>query len=313
MTKPVPRSRLNITYRTRIDGVPVKQKLPFRLLVLGDFSGGHAGKLESRQIHSILSGMRVDSFMEELGITAPIEDPELATSLIGTLTGSVTGVVKKELPDGKAMVRLTGTAMVRGERAQNGLGNFQGEVSVSGDVEVPLQNEKVTIVSPKLNAYGKMSGDIAGTVSCTFTCDFAKGPIDVDRIESELSASVPVRLTIPVHSLKSFSPEFLAANVPEIRRLILLRRLILEMRAFISNRVELREDFKTVLQHSDLPALREWLIQSYPQLLIERKAASPAAASPPPASGGRSPGSPITPAPPPKSSSPSSSPSSPQS
>jgi hypothetical protein len=40
MSKPVPRSRLNITYRTRIDGVPVKQKLPMRFLVLGDFSGG---------------------------------------------------------------------------------------------------------------------------------------------------------------------------------------------------------------------------------------------------------------------------------
>src|SRR6478609_5580637 len=39
ISKAVPRSRLNITYRTRIDGQVVRKELPLRLLVAGDFSG----------------------------------------------------------------------------------------------------------------------------------------------------------------------------------------------------------------------------------------------------------------------------------
>lgn len=299
MSKPVPRSRLNITYRTRIEGRPVKQKLPFRLLVLGDFSGGNPDKLEARPVHSILPGMRIGTFMDELEITAPIEDRELATRLVGRLRGSVTGVIKKELDGGRAVVRLTGKAEVIGERADNGLGGFRGEVVLSGDVEVPLKDEKVTIGKPSLRAQGKVEGDITGNVDTTFAFDFTKGPIGVDDIKSDVSAAIPVILTIPLRGLRSFTPEFVAASVPEIRRLMLLRRLLMELRAQVSNRVELREIFKNVLQNNtaDLAQLREWLIQNYPKLTIDPKhLAAGSAPSPGTSSGGAA-----TPAPPPKS------------
>ncbi len=90
------RSRLTIKYRTNIDGVPVPQTLPFRLLVLGDFTGGkppadyaHAAQyapltedrlLPNRRIVSIRRGMQVDSIIEEMNVAFPIPkstDPAL--------------------------------------------------------------------------------------------------------------------------------------------------------------------------------------------------------------------------------------------
>jgi predicted component of type VI protein secretion system len=298
MSKPVPRSRLNITYRTRIDGVPVKQKLPLRLLVLGDFSGGCTDKLENRPVRSILSGMKLDSFMEEMQVTAPIEDRALACTLTGELRCVVRGTIKKELPNGKAVVRLEGKGTVTGERAHNGLGSFSGEVTVTGEVEAPLADEKVTITDPRLTVQGSVEGEITGNVRHVFTGELQPGMLEVDHLEAEIVVPVPVELTIPIRNLRGFSPEHISEKVPEIRRLLLLRRLILEMRAFIANRSELRTGFKDVLEHPDLPRLREWLIESYPQLRIDSRAARPApgpAATPtPPASQPPSP-----PAPPP--------------
>lgn len=301
MSKPVPRSRLNITYRTRIDGVPVKQKLPLRLLVLGDFSGGNPDKLENRPVRSILAGMRLDSFMEEMKVTAPIDDRALATRLPGQLECTIRGTIKKELEGGKAVIKLEGKGLVTGERAHNGLGSFSGEVSVRGEVEAPLVDEKVTITDPKLTVEGKVEGDITGTIRHTFTGELQPSMLEVDNLEAEISASVPVELTIPIRNIRGFSPEHISENVPEIRRLLLLRRLLLEMRAFIANRSELRTDLKNILAHDDLGKLREWLIESYPQLRLDPKAALPApgsaAAATPPASQ-PPPSPPSSPAPP---------------
>ncbi len=72
--KGVPRSRLNIPYRTHIDGREVKKELPLRLLVAGDFSGRLKSKLpelplldrrlmyaigQSNTLESVLALMRV--------------------------------------------------------------------------------------------------------------------------------------------------------------------------------------------------------------------------------------------------------------
>ena len=70
MTKPVPRSRLNITYRTKIEGTLKKVKLPMRFLVLGDFTSGNEAPLDDREIQSIMPGMQLKSFMSELDVTA---------------------------------------------------------------------------------------------------------------------------------------------------------------------------------------------------------------------------------------------------
>jgi len=53
VTKPVPRSRLNISYRTKIDGKPKKAKLPMRLLALGDFTGDRRTLLNELRVHGL--------------------------------------------------------------------------------------------------------------------------------------------------------------------------------------------------------------------------------------------------------------------
>jgi predicted component of type VI protein secretion system len=278
MSKPVPRSRLNITYRTRIDGQPVKQKLPMRFMILGDFSGGSADKLESRPVRSIKPGMKLDSFMKEMKLSAPIEDPRLATRMMGKLEGRVTGKIKKELPGGKAIVHLSGAGTVSGERKVNGLGDFAGEVRISGDVEVPLANEKVTIQAPLLYVLGAVEGGLTGRVDAKVTCTFEPGVVDVDALAGAVSGEVPVALTIPIRSLRSFAPEHIAASVPEIRRLMVMRRLLVEMRSSISGQSELRNVLKGVLESPELPKLREWLIANYAQLqLSAQSSATPAA------------------------------------
>jgi hypothetical protein len=229
-------------------------------------------------VRSIKPGMKLDSFMKEMKLSAPIEDPRLATRMMGKLEGRVTGKIKKELPGGKAIVQLSGTGTVSGERKVNGLGDFAGEVRISGDVEVPLANEKVTIQAPLLYVLGAVEGGLTGQVDVKVTCTFEPGVVDVDALAGAVSGQVPVALTIPIRSLRSFAPEHIAASVPEIRRLMVMRRLLVEMRSSISGQSDLRNVLKGVLESPELPKLREWLIANYAQLqLAAQSGAAPAA------------------------------------
>jgi predicted component of type VI protein secretion system len=239
-----------------------------RFLILGDFSGGCADKLENRPVQSIKPGMKLDSFMKEMKLSAPIDDPRLATRIMGTLEGRVSGKIKKELPGGKALVHLSGTGTVSGERKLNGLGDFAGEVRIAADVEVPLVSEKVTIEAPLLHVQGGVEGGLTGRIDAKVTCTFEPGVVDVDALTGAIAGQVPVALTIPVRSLRSFSPEHIAASVPEIRRLMVMRRLLVEMRSSISSQSGLRTVLKGVLENPELPKLREWLIANYAQLQL---------------------------------------------
>lgn len=85
--KSVPRSRLNITYRTRIDGRVVQKELPLRLLVAGNFSGrqlkGPYGReipgrelplLDRRPMYAIGKSGNLESVMKLMRIGLPVPD-----------------------------------------------------------------------------------------------------------------------------------------------------------------------------------------------------------------------------------------------
>jgi len=252
MSKPVPRSRLNITYRTRIEGEPKKVKLPMRFLVLGNFSGKNESMLSERPMHSLLPGMRVDSFMQEMKIASPIEPTGLAMSLVGKLTGTITGVFKKppEATDTTATVKLTGKGEADGRGRDNGLGDFAGEVMLEGEHDFTLENGKLKLADGgetiKLRAKGKVeppgdfevgiTGAIDGNVEVVVKENTAANSLDTSiDFGSPVAADVKVALTIPLRSISDFRPDALAARVPEIRRLVLLRRLVLELRSYISS------------------------------------------------------------------------------
>lgn len=65
----LPRSRITLTYRTTISGQPEDVDLPYRLLVMGDFSGGTSedrkADLEDRKLRSV-SGKNLDALMADM-------------------------------------------------------------------------------------------------------------------------------------------------------------------------------------------------------------------------------------------------------
>lgn len=296
MSKPIPRSRLNISYRTKIDGKPKKAKLPMRFLVLGDFTGSNKALLGERPIHSILPGMKLSSFMEEMKVTAPIEDRELREVLSGALAGAVTGVLVGEPESGakEARVKIRGRATVQGDGRVNQLGSFVGEVEVSGEVMLPFASGELAIpdggarvklaiegkVEPPPGAEIGLTGDVRGEYELTIgpsdgsasglTGEF-KGPVRAEQ--------VPVDLTIPLRSIHDFKPLHVAMSVPEIRRIVLLHRLVLEARNHISSFPELREAMKLELRGvasadsatAPLGKLRGFFRKKYPLLIADAR------------------------------------------
>lgn len=297
MSKPVPRSRLNITYRTRIEGEPKKVKLPMRFLVLGNFTGQNDALLGDRPMHSLLPGMKIDSFMHEMQVAAPIDDPELREQVVGVLSATVTGKLKKNPEEGdtSGVVKITGIGKVEGDGKDNGLGSFSGDVAIEGEAEFPLEDGQVALSGPvevelkikgKVEPPGDFDAGITGVVDTKIKVEIKENLAsdDVDTnidIRSPIGSEVSVDLTIPLRSINDFRPTQLAANVPEIRRLVLLQRLVLELRGYISGNPELRDMLKAELRlvkeamkegtagaDTSMGQLKAALTEQYPQLLV---------------------------------------------
>ena len=71
VNKKLPASRLMIQYDTRVEGIPKKKELPFRLLALGDFSKGRSKDakiaFEDREVRHIKNG--IDAELKDMNIT----------------------------------------------------------------------------------------------------------------------------------------------------------------------------------------------------------------------------------------------------
>lgn len=72
----IPRSRINLRYRTMVEGEPKEVELPFRLIVLGDLSLGSSTDrqvdLETRRLRT-LDGKNLDDLMENMKISISFE------------------------------------------------------------------------------------------------------------------------------------------------------------------------------------------------------------------------------------------------
>jgi len=145
ITDEIPKSRLTLTYRTTVSGEPETVTLPFRLLIMGDLSGGTS---KDRQL-------------------------DLDQRPIRAL-------------DGK------------------NLNQVMSDMNMSVRVTVPNR-------------------------------------IDPERAE-ELTVELPIR------SMKSFTPAEVANNVPKIKALLLLKKLLLEVQANLDNRKEFRRLLRALAQ-----------------------------------------------------------------
>jgi type VI secretion system protein ImpB len=74
----IPKSRITLTYKTEVQGEPAVVDLPFRLLVLGDFSGGSSKDrqvdLEGRGLRS-LDGRNTNQIMKDMKISLDMVVP----------------------------------------------------------------------------------------------------------------------------------------------------------------------------------------------------------------------------------------------
>lgn len=168
-------------YRTRISGTEVQKKLPFRVLVLGDFTGldAHAepknvnGAPEDREAVTTVpalaartvrsfrfgkSGERVDDFMAELLPYMKLPDG-LKTILPGRLLSpKLEGSEPKNAKPGeKAKIKLSGQAVFASTKDENGLCDVHGHVALSAEVDVD-PNTLPTSLEVTLGGGGKARG-----------------------------------------------------------------------------------------------------------------------------------------------------------
>lgn len=185
MSKPIQeriyKSRLTITYRTNIDGQAVPQKLPLRILVLGDFSGrgwksaaakaGAATKnpatgdrLEDRRVISIKRGTRVEDVMADMGITVPIPSYD-HQELCGSARGSFKGVTLKG-PSSDDVATLAGSVELSAA-PQNGDGGFKGVVDAAWRLPLMSFTLEGTVSTKPVDPYVCRMALVADAASVT--------------------------------------------------------------------------------------------------------------------------------------------------
>ncbi|WP_237360883.1 type VI secretion system contractile sheath small subunit [Vibrio marisflavi] len=77
INKKLPKSRLMIQYDTRVEGEKKKKELPYRMMVLGDFSAGKSKDaqvpFEEREVRTLKHG--INSSLKDMGISLNVSVP----------------------------------------------------------------------------------------------------------------------------------------------------------------------------------------------------------------------------------------------
>jgi type VI secretion system protein ImpB len=143
------------------------------------------------------------------------------------------------------------------------LGDFS--LGSSTDRQVDLEERKMRSVSP--GNISDLMKDMGMSIS--FEVD--------DKISADGEGKMAVEL--PINRMKSFHPDEIVHQVPRLKALLLLRKLMLEMQSDIDNRKDLRrkvyelfsnpEEVKKLLESDQLKA--------YASMRLPAKAAQPAA------------------------------------
>lgn len=311
------RSRLQITYRTNISGTPVPQKLPFRVLVLGELQGSEqraAGpSLRARKIRSIQMGAAdsgVPAFMKEMTpwIRVPkSQRSKLEASVPGHLTLTALSFSNPAAGDfdattKEATVQVNGTATFTStSKNDNGVCDITFRaLDVTGALTLTKPSSptlKEGQVSLTLN--GAVQADIidkgTGKPTGVLTAMFATGDdpgfsfnVDSKALTIKLSddattwtctvadgTTIPVAAvrTLPFRSLDAFSPDEVAASIPEIHRLRVLRDLVLELQSAVKNNRDLAKAIRASLlpdNKQKLVDFQTWAKASFPQLLLKK-------------------------------------------
>jgi type VI secretion system protein ImpB len=120
----IPKSRITLTYRTEVNGEPADTVLPFRMLVMGDFSKKTSAErereqkekdLDQRQIRN-LDGKNLDKVMKDMAMTLKLAvpnqiDPDNAAEMnvelkIDSMKSFTPAQIAQQIPKVRAMLLL---------------------------------------------------------------------------------------------------------------------------------------------------------------------------------------------------------------
>ncbi|MDC3953864.1 type VI secretion system contractile sheath small subunit [Polyangium jinanense] len=285
------KSRLTITYRTNITGTPQQEKLPYRILVLGEFEGrskraaGLLPALSERNIRSIKRGTTVDDHLHEIVPTWHL--PKALSHLKSSLPGTVTlDRIVCTVPSG-AIARkeagkypLTGKAHFQSTPEENGLSRVDGEIVVGGTLDVKSIDDagNLEVQGATITFSGEVAGDtidpstrkkvglvtglLRNRVVALEAANVPK-PEAQDSDDDDVSKgrvyvlpiTTPLKVsaerTVPFASMKDFSPDAVASSIPELQRLRVIKLMMLELQSMLRNRPELRAQMKRALASPD--------------------------------------------------------------
>ncbi|TKD02760.1 type VI secretion system contractile sheath small subunit [Polyangium fumosum] len=301
------KSRLTITYRTNITGTPQQEKLPYRVLVLGEFEGrskraaGLLPALSERNVRSIKRGATVDDHLTEIVPTWHL--PKALSHLKSSLPGTVTlDRIVCTVPSG-AIARkeagkypLTGKAHFESTPEQNGLSRVDGEILVGGTLDVKSIDDagNLEVQGATITFSGEVAGDtidpstrkkvglVTGLLRNRVVAldavpkpeaedsdddDVSKGRVYVLPLTTPLKVSA--ERTVPFASMKDFTPDAVASSIPELQRLRVIKLMLLELQSMLRNRPELRAQIKRALASPEgLKELQKWAKDNYKVLEI---------------------------------------------
>jgi type VI secretion system protein ImpC len=273
-------SRISLTYATTVNGEPEVIDLPFRMLVLGNFTRNQSSQaavpLEERPTHQ-LTGANLDDVLRAMSLTLTLSRVQDKVSrppraiLVTCTTGGPLGAAAfsafvgadkatKPCPV-KGDLGWTAVVLDAPSTAKTTLrfDDDQGEFR-AGDAFI------VTPASKVLRARTNVGG----------------GELEVVGVTTD--NTLPVRL--PLTGMSSFTPDEIARNVPAIAALRRVKKLLIEMQADLDNRRDLRATLNGLLGNADLKkALRASTYQPLRLLPTIEPPAPPTPPTPPPANG----------------------------
>ncbi|HEX2572923.1 MAG TPA: type VI secretion system contractile sheath large subunit [Polyangia bacterium] len=300
------KSRLTITYRTFIEGVPVAEELPLRILVLGDFSGRSDADRKARdpfaqrRIRSLKRDTQFNTLMEEMGVQIPsiprILDPERAHPeffpyVVLQLDGQFEGKVDEDL-----LKDTTALATIPGQYKNLKLttpvqlsGPLDSEITLTAKVPLKGDDKNQPALDPsqkiKLQVSGRIHGDIPALIEQEV--EIAPKDLNLDNTKHTLTFSLSAQEMLGTRvfsGIDGFAPDQLIGSHPEIYRIYLVQYLLENLQASITSSDALRSALRELLKTpATLTSLRAWCTAHYSSLVIQPVAASVVAGPPTPA------------------------------
>jgi type VI secretion system protein ImpB len=102
-------------------------------------------------------------------------------------------------------------------------------------------------------------------ITSKFTVANKISPADTDTLD----------ITLPITGLKSFTPDQIAQQVPQVRALLLLKTLLLEIQANIDNRKDLRKKVAELFSKPDAVAATLADLKGYESFVVPAAPALP--------------------------------------